>query len=135
MFTTHFDRYVCEGDSISCEVNGIEYTARLVHDWDFSPEECDCYSEADIEAWRNDEWHYFGVVISAEFGGVELGDHLASLWGIEGNFGRSDTRNDYFLEVANELLPEAREEAEKVAAGLLNALKQRNFNSPVGASS
>jgi hypothetical protein len=63
-----------------------------------------------LKAWCNDKWHYFGVVISfhqlVDGEEVEFGDYLASLWGIEGNFPKSD--NSYLTEEANELLEEAR---------------------------
>ncbi len=108
MFKTDFQPFVCEGDRIHCEVDGVEYTATLVHDWDSKPTDYDCYSKRQIEAWKADEWHFFGVVISAEIDGISLGDHLASLWGIEGNFpSRRKNPNRYFRTVANELLAEA----------------------------
>ena len=113
MFKKHFDSYVCEGDSITCEVDGIEFTARLVFDSDSSPMDYECYSARQIKAWRRDEWHYFGVVISAKIEDVDLGKHLASLWRLEGNFPATNRKNPnaYFLEVANNLLPEAIEQA------------------------
>lgn len=122
MFKNHFDTYVCEGDSISCYVNGIDFTATLHADTDSTPFDADCYSKTQIDAWRNDKWRYFGVVISAEKDGVELGAHLASLWGIDGNFpSRRKNPNRYFREVANELLREALPEAEKECARIRKA--------------
>lgn len=32
MFTKKFGRYACEGDTITCEVDGFDVTARIVHD-------------------------------------------------------------------------------------------------------
>ena len=108
MFKSQFDAFVCEGDSITCEIDGVTYTARLAHDWDSRPEDSECYTKRQIEAWKADEWHFFGVVISAEIDGVSLGYHLASLWGIEGNFpSRRKNPNTYFRDAANELLDEA----------------------------
>ena len=93
-----------KANSIDCEVDGVTYTARLERDTDTAPTDYECYDEAVIEAWNRDEWHYFGVVIDAGIDGWEK-SHLASLWGIEGNFPSSD--NSYFLQVANDLLQEA----------------------------
>ena len=31
-FRERFDRYVCEGDSIACEIGGFRVTARIVRD-------------------------------------------------------------------------------------------------------
>lgn len=61
------------------------------------------------QAWFNDEWFYCTVVLSVSFNGVHLGDHLATLSGIEANYPGSD--NAYLTEVANELLPEALQRA------------------------
>lgn len=123
MFKTQFDAFVCEGDRIECEIEGVTYTARLVHDWDSKPSDCDCYSKRQIEAWKADEWHFFGVVISAEIDGIDLGDYLASLWGIEGNFpSRRKNPNTYFRDVANELLAEAVEAASAERSRILVTL-------------
>ena len=105
MFKTAFDKSVCDGDTITCTVDGVDYTARLEHDHDRRAEDSECYTPQQIAAWRADEWHFYGVVISAQKNGVPVGDHLASLWGIEGNFPDGD--NGYFLFLSNELLPEA----------------------------
>ena len=32
MFTTNFDRFVCEGDTIECAVDGITLVARVYRD-------------------------------------------------------------------------------------------------------
>lgn len=138
-FRERFDRYVCEGDSIACEVEGFRVTARIVRDdcldapdqrqdgfWpslyindpgfigpgnNFRERFAKAQAEAEavMEAWRKDEWFYCGIVLAIECEGVELDDHAASLWGIEANYPGSD--NAYLSEVADELLPEA------VAAG------------------
>jgi hypothetical protein len=47
-------------------------------DHDTKPTDFDCYSAADIAAWRHDEWRYVGVLVSDEDTGGR-----ASLWGVE----------------------------------------------------
>lgn len=37
MFVKGFDNYVCDGDKITCEVDGFTITARIVNDDDGSP--------------------------------------------------------------------------------------------------
>lgn len=113
-FKTHFDAFVCEGDHIECTVDGMTITATLEHDWDITPDDADCYSKAQKEAWRNDEWHFFGLVLSVSVDGVPVCDHAASLWGLEGNFpGRAKNTNKYLTDTANELLSEALAEGRK----------------------
>jgi hypothetical protein len=53
---------------------------RLEPDWDTKPTEFDCYSEADIIAWKRDEWRYVVAIVNDEdtgvrsvLGGVEYG--------------------------------------------------------------
>jgi len=36
-FTERFDSYVCDGDSISCSVDGFDVVAQIVHDEDATP--------------------------------------------------------------------------------------------------
>jgi len=138
-FRERFDRYVCEGDSITCEVEGFHITARIVRDdCPDSPDErqdgfwpslyindpgfigpgnnfrerfakAQAEAEAVMDAWRRDEWYDCGIVLVIECEGLELDDHAASLWGVEANYPGSD--NAYLSVVADELLPEA------VAAG------------------
>jgi hypothetical protein len=45
MFTEKFDRYVCQGDTISCEVDGFTVTARIEYDQDSGP------------PWENEDGH------------------------------------------------------------------------------
>jgi hypothetical protein len=133
-FKSEFAKFVCEGDRITCTVGQFDCTATLYRDdWDDSPDERDCgfwpsldpksagYIGAKskrslarhmakaknvMRAWKADEWHYFGVVVTVEKNGVELvGRYDHALWGIEGNYPGAD--NSYLRCVANELLPEA----------------------------
>lgn len=141
-FATKFDDFACEGDTISAEVDGYTITARLVRDdhsgapdqnddgfWpsldpesagyiganpEKSFEEQKARAQEVMQAWKDDEWFYVGVVLSVERNGVMLDKHAASLWGIECNYPpyrEGHTPNDYLTEVANELLPEALERA------------------------
>lgn len=183
MFTEQFDRFVCAGESISCEVEGFTIKARIVDDdtnrtpweddghgpvsdwttrekrpgertlsqdrgsrrfydfaeavkraradgWDAPPfgtgtagERAARAAELDfkmLKAWCDDEWHYVGVVLSVWRADVCLAKHAASLWGIEANYPHTEAEraNEYLQEVANELLPEAMDEARKVFAKL-----------------
>jgi hypothetical protein len=67
-----------------------------------------------LKAWCDDEWSYCGIVVSISREDVELG--TASLWGIEYNYPGAD--NSYLTEVADELLPEAMDEARATLAQL-----------------
>ena len=86
----------------SVVIDGTTFTAYTEHDPDTAPDDFECYSPEEIDAWKRDDWSFVGVIIYATRGGVLLGDNLASLWGIESN-----SSPEYFLEVANDLLREA----------------------------
>ena len=92
------------GDSISVEIAGVTYTARIEYDNDSRPDDCDCYDETDVERWWQGDWRFCGLVISAQCKGWSQ-DHVDSLWGIE--LGFSDSGDKYWNEVANECLHEA----------------------------
>lgn len=134
MFTQKFGRFVCEGDTITCEVDGFTCTATLYRDDNNEPPDqrqdgfwpsLDPKSDGWIgpkskrtlarhmakakevmRAWNADEWHYFGVSLMVTREDVPLvGEYYHALWGIEGNYPGSD--NSYFTAVANDLLPDA----------------------------
>ena len=145
-FAERFESFACEGDTISCQVEGFTITARIVADDcpdapdqrqdGFWPSlykdaagfigpgngfrqrfaEAQVKAEAVMEAWRKGEWFYCGIVLSVERDGIELDRHAASLWGIECNYPGSD--NSYLAEVANELLAEALDAGRAAAARL-----------------
>lgn len=104
-FPAAFGDYACIDDYIDVEVNGILYRATVEHDYDSRPEDTDCYTPEQLQAWRDDKWHYCGIVISIWLDDIQLAPNAASLWGVERNFPDGD--NTYMTEVANELLGEA----------------------------
>lgn len=134
-FTEKFKDFVCEGDEVSCELDGYTIAARIERDGNadapdemsdgFWPslvkdapgfigpgknfrqrfDEAQARAEQVMEAWRNDEWFYCGIVLSVSLNETVLRTHAASLWGIEANYPGGD--NSYLTEIANELLPEA----------------------------
>ena len=103
-----FDRYACIGDSITWKKNGFDITATIEADTDSHVNDSECYSKKQIEAWKNDEWFFVGIVLSISRNGVELSGNAASLWGVECNFpSRRKNPNRYLATVAQELESEA----------------------------
>jgi hypothetical protein len=144
-FSTKFDSYVCEGDTITAQVDGFTVTACVVRDDSFEPPDArqdgfwpslrprdagyigEGKTEADLakadrqagrimQAWRDDEWFYCGIVLSVSLAGITLDNHAASLWSIEANY--PDSNNAYLTEIASELLPEAVDAARSALATL-----------------
>lgn len=139
MFKKHFETYVCDGDSITCEVDGFTARATLYYDDDTTPpdkRQDGFWPSLDpkdagyigakskrtlarerarmqmiMDAWLKDEWHYYGVAVTVWKDDVRLtGEFDHALWGIEGNWPAHNKKlnpNSYFLDVANEYLPEA----------------------------
>lgn len=106
-----FDSYALIGDSISWKCDGFDLTATLKFDEDSHVNDSDCYSPIKIKQWKNDEWFFVGVVISASKNSVELLDHAASIWGTECNFNK--TSNKHLAHLARDM------ESEAVDAGKL----------------
>lgn len=145
-FVTPFDSYVCLGDCISVDIGDYTIIARISYDdiaespdqrqdgfwpsryandagfigsgngWRKRFDEQHTKAQSIMDAWLNDEWFYCGIILSARIGETSLTDHAASLWGIEANFPKSD--NSCLLEVANDLLDEALEQAKMERARL-----------------
>lgn len=151
MFTRDFDRYTCEGDTITCEVDGFTLTATVYRDdQGDSPEERDegfwpsldpksagyigpkskstlarhmARAKAIMEAWKNDEWFYCGVAVTASREGVELTQRYGhALWGIECNYPvkniSRENPNTYLREVANEYAAETLDDAKAIVTKL-----------------
>ena len=116
MFTAQFNNYACENDSITCTIGKYEFTAKIVYDPDYNPNNDDCWNESDIARWKNDEWFFCGIVLSCKYNGISI-PCSESLWGIDCNFGNN---NYYLLEVANELLSQY--DYENARKEMLNAL-------------
>ncbi len=149
LFTNGFNSYACEGDSISCEVDGFTLTATIYRDDTNgdSPDERDdgfwpsidpksagyigsksaatlrrhmAKANAVLEAWKRDDWFYVGIVVTVSRNGIELTHKYGNaLWGIECNYPGSD--NSYLMVVANELAPEALSDAKAKLAELCKA--------------
>ena len=144
-FKSEFATFVCEGDKITCEVDGFDCVAELYRDDSGdAPDELDdgfwpsldpksagyigakskrslarhtAKAQAIMDAWERDEWHYFGVVVVVYKSEVLLTSKYGNaLWGIEVNYPGAD--NSYLRRVANELLGEALDEARATLAKL-----------------
>lgn len=158
-FEDGFDNYICEGDTIETTINGIVYVATIHHDDNSeSPEEREdgfwpslnpksdgyigaksqstlrrhtAHAQHVMDSWRNDEWFYCGIVISAYIEDddgerVCISEHAASLWGVECNYPAQFKRqrrqpNAFVDECADELLGEAMNTAEEAKAALHRA--------------
>lgn len=130
-FTKAFGKFVCEGDTLACDVDGMTATATVYRDdnsdapdqrqdgfWPSRKKTDAGYVEPAkfdeehakatevMRAWKADEWFYCGVAVTIEKADVQLvHKYGAALWGVECNYPGSD--NSYLRDVANELLPEA----------------------------
>jgi hypothetical protein len=135
MFTRHFDRFACAGDTITAEHDGFTLTARIHLDdcgdkpdqrmdgfWpSLNPQSAGFIGEgktakqltaakrrasAIMNAWQRGEWFYCGIAVTVSRAGVDLTAEFSNaLWGIECNY--PGTKNQYLRDVANELADEA----------------------------
>jgi hypothetical protein len=106
-------------------VDGFDIDAVLTFDEDTRPFDFDCYDEETIAAWRADEWHYVGTIVTASRAGIELGS--ASLWsseygslpGVHGWVSPLDGDGDEFVNgYGPDLIAEAIAEAQTTLAEL-----------------
>lgn len=72
-------------DTRTIERDGFTVIVTKEADQDSSPEEADCYTKEDIDAFRiHQDWMYVGIVARAYRDDVELG--MSALWGCEDGF-------------------------------------------------
>jgi hypothetical protein len=108
-FVSHlFDTYVCDGDSITIERDGVKYVARIEHDPDTRDgDDEDLYSDEMVKAWLNDEWRFVGVHVEPVCPHCDEVDHKKgqALFGIESNMpGVERECANYLSQVAHELV-------------------------------
>ena len=109
-------------DTLTLEHDGFTVHIAVTRDEDASPFDADCYTPADIAAWRRDEWIFVTYTYTATRHGVELGRTSigGSHWdfpGTESSIGAWIAENYYHPD----LLAEAAEEARATLAQLCNA--------------
>jgi hypothetical protein len=108
-FTEQFSKYACVGDSIRLRISDdVSLVATIKQDDYERPSNSNVYSKDDVARWQKNEWFFCAIFLSLEVRRREVCDCLVSLWGIDCNF---DNDNSYLTVVANELLPEALDEA------------------------
>ncbi|UBV21691.1 MULTISPECIES: hypothetical protein [Mycolicibacterium] len=109
------------------EIQGFDIRAELLPDPDPRPQEFDCYSAEDIDAWKQDQWFVVTTKITASRAGIELGN--AYLGGSD--YGQvpgakrfvnpregdgEDFVNGYGPQLIEEAIAEATEAVAKIAA-------------------
>lgn len=137
-FNAAFDRYACEGDSITAIIDGFTITATIHRDdcqdkpdqrddgfWPSMQPESAGYlgtvpreeyekalarANAVMDAWKKDEWFYCGIVLSVAREGVTLDDHAASLWGCECNYPKNPDAASALDDYPNNYLTETANE-------------------------
>ena len=115
-----FNSYAMAGDFIEWMHEGYKIKATLHDDTCTRVNDYECYSQEEIQAWKNDEWFYVGVVLSVSYKGIKLEDHAASLWGIDCNFPGGN--NAYLSECALEMQEEAIDQAKIKHKQMIKAL-------------
>ena len=118
-FSKGFDEYACPGEYIEEVIGDYVIRATLEYDSVTRPTDYECYDNAQIEAWRKDEWFFGGVCMSASCNGVHL-NLCTSLWGLEVNL--PGGTNEHLTEVANEMLDAALGEATRRRMELIKKL-------------
>lgn len=118
-----FDNYVVIGDHVEYtpennNPHGFTIRATIAEDYDTTPLDFECYTEEQIEQWKDGYWFFAGVVLSVWKNGICLSDNAASLWGVKFNF--SNASNSYLSDIVKELEPEALQEAETVLKKLID---------------
>lgn len=143
MFKLYFgdrDGFVCEGDTITCELEGFTFIARVYRDDNNGPPDkmqdgfwpsldpkdagyigpktkrqlatAKRHASHVMAEWKAGNWWYCGIAVTAERAGVQLTEQYSNaLWGVDCNYPKRGRKNKYLRDVANELLGECLQEA------------------------
>ena len=99
--------FICAGDTFTTTEGPFTITAKIEYDSIPYPEDSDNYTAEDKAAWERDEW-FCGVVMHVSWNDIDLDTSHVSLWGIQANL---DNDNSRVFNVANDLIPDALDEA------------------------
>lgn len=103
-----FPNYVYPGLCVDVERGNVTYHIVLSFDCCTNINDYDCYSTTDIERWKNDEWFFGCLDVSATIYGAadtfEL-TNLASICGVDCNL--TDNTGEYLDSFIPDLLAEA----------------------------
>jgi hypothetical protein len=115
-----------EIDNFMVSHKGVTFRVDLDHDYDVRPDEFDCYSDRDMELWRNDEWQYVDVKVTPVVGGVDWEDAAFYLGGV--NYGDGDGWSVGVEDIKRRAVEEgwcdeAAGQLRKLAAGVIAALQ------------
>lgn len=75
------DQYTIEGSDLG--INGFDFKVKIEKDTYCTPDDADCYTPAQVRAWRNDEWEYVSVTVTPTRHGVTVHGAAQSLAGTE----------------------------------------------------
>lgn len=115
-----FKQYVYVGDTVKVEHNGLTFVVNLYLDDDCTPLDYECYSDEVIQAWRDGDWFFGGLVVDVYIGDFLICNNAAALWGIDCNSVTSD--NNHLNREMNNLIDEASESIKPIVADLITKL-------------
>ena len=75
------DSYTIKGSDLGIE--RYDFNVRIYADTDAHPGDSDCYTDKQVEAWKDDEWRFVGVEITPTRHGVTIHGAMDALWGLE----------------------------------------------------
>lgn len=90
--------------------------AYLEYDNDTRPDDSDCYSEADIAAWQEDEWQYVTLFVEVLHDDKVLGTACIGgmEYGLNGNYEYAWSTDYYLPDLIDEAVAEARQYVAKM---------------------
>lgn len=68
---------------INTDIRGLRFRVDLDTDQDETPYHADCYTDEQVEAWKNDRWEFVIVTVTPELDGELITECLDSLGGVE----------------------------------------------------
>ncbi len=112
-----FDKYACVGNTLSITLDGYCITYTLHRDYHTSPDDFDCYTKEQIEAWQNDDWYFAGISATAKYKGLHLGE-VGVIWGVEVNLGDNAHASGTCFDMLGNALSEAKAKRKEMMAQL-----------------
>jgi hypothetical protein len=106
--TMKFDKAFKDADKLTAVVSdAVKVVTSLEHASETTPDDFDCYTAAELKAYKNGDWYYGTVTLWVEVNGCRVSGSLACIGGIE-----IHPDNETGLDAADEAAAELLEECE-----------------------
>lgn len=97
---THLAARIVDGYNDDVVLGKVQITASVADDETADPAEADCYSDEDIQRFREGSWKYIGIRLVVSASGI-AGE--STLWDVENGLISDERDREYYAQILGDL--------------------------------